>query len=127
MVIAIAKNEEQLYSASKISEVTGLNLPTVRKLLNLLNTGGIISSKRGVEGGYSLAKDASEITMLDIVKAVENNVNVTECCDTFKNSCALKKCGLQNYWQIVNSKILNMLEETSVEEILTIEKYNKTL
>ena len=122
VVVAIAKNKDEQYSASRISDITGLNLPTVRKLLNLLNVGGIIVSKRGIDGGYALAKSPSDIKMLDIVKAIESDVNVTECCDLLKNSCALKNCSLHSYWKIVNSKILAMLEDTSIQEILTIEQ-----
>ncbi|MFC4891812.1 SUF system Fe-S cluster assembly regulator [Pseudofrancisella aestuarii] len=125
VVVTIAKNSDAPYSASKISEVTGLNLPTVRKLLNLLNIGGIIISKRGIEGGYALARNADQISMLDIVKSIETDVNITECCDTFKNSCLMKKCSLHSYWKIVNHKILDMFANTSIDEILTIEKSNK--
>jgi len=122
VVVAIAKNKDEQCSASRISEITGLNLPTVRKLLNLLNVGEIITSKRGVDGGYTLAKSPSTIKMLDIVKAIETDVNVTECCDTFRNSCVLKNCSMYSYWKIVNSKIIDMLEQTSIQEILTIEQ-----
>lgn len=85
VVVTIAQNDSNPYSAAKIAESTGLNIPTVRKLLNQLSLTNIVNSKRGIEGGYTLVKDPRDITVLDIVKCVEKDVNLTECCDLQKN------------------------------------------
>ncbi|QLE78261.1 SUF system Fe-S cluster assembly regulator [Francisella sp. Scap27] len=119
VVVTIAKNKEAPYSAMKISDVTGLNLPTVRKLLNLLSNRNIVTSKRGVDGGYILVKNAENIKVLDIVKAVEENVRVTECCDLRKKKCAaVKVCTVDNYWKAMNKKVLEILSETSIDDVV---------
>ncbi|MDE5030165.1 SUF system Fe-S cluster assembly regulator, partial [Francisella tularensis subsp. holarctica] len=76
-----AQNHSNQYSTAKIAEYTGLNIPTVRKLLNQISLANIVTSKRGIEGGYTLVSDTRDITVLDIVKCVENDVNLTGCCD----------------------------------------------
>lgn len=117
VVVTIAKNNSNPYSASKVAEVTGLNIPTVRKLLNQLTISNIVTSKRGIEGGYTLIKDPKNITVLDIVKAVENDVNLTECCDLQKK-CNLENCTVQNYWRVLNSQLLGLLSKTSIYDIV---------
>ena len=124
VVVTVAKNNDAPYSAAKISEVTGLNLPTVRKLLNLLSTKNIVESKRGTDGGYILTKSAKSIKVLDIVKAVEDNVRITECCDLRTKGCSvIKKCTVHNYWKLMNKQVLEILSNTSIEDIV---KENET-
>ncbi|KEI35803.1 transcriptional regulator [Francisella sp. W12-1067] len=118
IVVTIAKNDSSSYSAAKIAEVTGLNIPTIRKLLNLLSLASIVSSKRGVEGGYTLVKNPREISVLEVVKAVESDVNITECCDIQKSCSVLKRCTVHNYWKIMNNRVLSMLSNTSIYDIV---------
>ncbi|AJC49102.1 SUF system Fe-S cluster assembly regulator [Allofrancisella guangzhouensis] len=118
IVVTIAKNDSSPYSAAKTAEITGLNIPTVRKLLNLLSLANIVASKRGVDGGYVLVKNPREISVLEIVKAVENDVSITECCDMQKSCSVLKKCTVHNYWKIMNNKVLDILSNTSIYDIV---------
>ena len=126
VVVTIAKNNDTPYSAPKIAEVTDLNLPTVRKLLNLLSSRNIVESKRGTESGYILTKSAISIKVLDIVKAVEGNVQITECCDRRVKDCILiKKCTVQNYWRLMNKQVLKILSNTSIEDIVKENEINQ--
>jgi FeS assembly SUF system regulator len=117
VVVTIAKNNSAPYSAAKVAEVTGLNIPTVRKLLNQLSIADIVASKRGIEGGYILVRDSREITVLDIVEAIEKDVNLTECCDIHKQ-CSLKSCTVSSYWKVLNSQLLQILSSTSIYDIV---------
>jgi FeS assembly SUF system regulator len=126
VVVTIAKNSDSPYSAANIAEVTGLNLPTVRKLLNLLSIRNIVASKRGTEGGYVLTKSAKSIKVLDIVKAVEDNVRITECCDARRKDCSImEKCTVHNYWKIMNKQVLEILSNTSIEDIVNNNETNQ--
>ncbi|ALB01534.1 transcriptional regulator [Francisella persica ATCC VR-331] len=117
VVVTIAQNDSNPYSAAKIAESTRLNIPTVRKLLNQLSLTNIVTSKRGIEGGYTLVKDPINITVLDIVKCVEKNVNLTECCDLQKK-CNLGNCMVSGYWRVLNSQLLDLLSKTSIYDII---------
>ncbi|AJI57650.1 SUF system Fe-S cluster assembly regulator [Francisella philomiragia] len=117
VVVTIAENNLNPYSAAKIAETTGLNIPTVRKLLNQLSISNIVVSKRGIEGGYTLVDDPQNITVLDVVKAVEKDVNLTECCDLHKK-CSLGSCMVSSYWRVLNSQLLDLLSKTSIYDIV---------
>ena len=126
VVVTIARNKDSPYSAAKIAEVTDLNLPTVRKLLNLLSSGNILASKRGTEGGYVITKNTKMIRVLDIVQAVEDNVKITECCDLRTKSCSvIKKCTVHNYWKMMNKQVLEILSSTSIEDIIQDNEVNQ--
>jgi FeS assembly SUF system regulator len=117
VIVTIAKNDACSFSAAKIADVTGLNLPTVRKLLNQLSLADIVTSKRGIEGGYTLVKNPRDITVLDVVVAIENDVNITECCDPQKK-CSLGNCKTSSYWKLLNNQIRELLSKTSVYDIV---------
>ena len=57
-----------------MAERAGIELPTVSKLLKLLAGAGLVESRRGVNGGYRLARSASSISVLDIVAAIEGPI-----------------------------------------------------
>ncbi|ASG67972.1 SUF system Fe-S cluster assembly regulator [Francisella halioticida] len=117
VVVTIAKNNSIPYSAAKIAEVTRLNIPTVRKLLNQLSIANIVFSKRGIEGGYSLVRDSRKVTVLDVIEAIEKNVNLTACCDIYKK-CNLESCTVSNYWKVLNTQLLEILSGTSIYDIV---------
>jgi len=68
------KTEEELYSCSStrnISEMLNIPIPTVVKVLNKLNSAGLIQTKEGSKGGNLLARPIAKITMLDVFTAIE--------------------------------------------------------
>lgn len=68
------KTEDGLYdflSAKSISEYLSIPAPTVVKILNKLNVAGLIQTKEGAKGGCLLSKSISDITMLDVFIAIE--------------------------------------------------------
>ncbi|AEI36281.1 MULTISPECIES: SUF system Fe-S cluster assembly regulator [Francisella] len=117
VVVTIAENNSNPYSAAKIAETTGLNIPTVRKLLNQLSISNIVVSKRGIEGGYTLVDDPQNITVLDVVRSVEKDVNLTECCDLQKK-CSIGNCTVSSYWKVLNNQLLDLLSKTSIYDIV---------
>ena len=75
----IATHPDHVHSAVQIAEETRLELPTVSKLLKTLGHAALVESFRGVNGGYRLARPASEISLAEIVEALEGPLGMTEC------------------------------------------------
>ncbi|KJS17562.1 MAG: transcriptional regulator [Peptococcaceae bacterium BRH_c4b] len=69
----------QVIEAKLISEEERIPIRFLLKILRLLIQANIVQSHRGVNGGYSLAKPASAITMLDVVEAVEGPIAINRC------------------------------------------------
>ncbi|MFZ9035166.1 MAG: SUF system Fe-S cluster assembly regulator [Francisellaceae bacterium] len=126
MIVAkMAQQPDRIYSASELVEMTALNLPTVRKLLKTLSTQKILIAKRGAEGGYSLAMQPLEISLVDIIEAVDGKIAFTECCQPDDHHCQLVKCQMSGAWARINWRIRNVLDEVKILEFVMTEK-NRT-
>lgn len=106
-------------TAPDMSEVLQLPLPTVRKILKILTRENLLVSQRGVAGGYSLARRPKEITLMDMVTALEGPVAVTECSSGEPCGCAREEvCGLRENWSWVNSVVQSTLESYSLDQMV---------
>src|SRR3546814_20183578 len=68
-------------SAQQISDDTGVPLPTVAKLLNLLGRAKLVTSQRGASGGYVLSAAPDNLTVAQIIQAMEGPIALTACVD----------------------------------------------
>lgn len=66
-------------SAAALSQEKNIPSPFIYRVLKKLETGGLLSIRRGPKGGYSLCRDCNEITLYDVVSAFENTFLVIEC------------------------------------------------
>lgn len=106
-------------SARQIAERASLGHATVSKLLKLLSNKALILSKRGIKGGYQLAKPATEITLVDIITAIEGEPALTECSLSPGHCHHENTCQLRSNWQLINRSILLALNKISLDEMAT--------
>ena len=104
-------------SATELAGDTGVPLPTTQKLMGQLAASGLLTSARGATGGFALAKAASEITLADIVEAVEGPIAMTVCSEG-RNDCALDKhCRVKPHMGIVGDAVRGALGAVSLTEL----------
>jgi Rrf2 family protein len=85
-------------SIRQISEQRLLPAPFVRRLIAELVSAGILRTTRGSNGGVALKRPASEISLLDLVRATEGGIVINHCVDDPK-ACPLSAfCPVQNAW-----------------------------
>ncbi|MDB5491472.1 MAG: Iron-sulfur cluster regulator IscR [Micavibrio sp.] len=105
-------------AASDLSKRINLPEPTVAKILKFLTKGGILSSTRGVNGGYGLTRAAQAITVADIITAMEGPISLTECADT-KSTCALEgHCAMNGRWGKVNMAVRTALQSVTLVDLM---------
>lgn len=93
-------------TANLLAEETGVPLPTAQKLMGRLTAAGLLTSARGTGGGFSLARDPSAITLVEIVEAVEGPIAMTACIDEGRHDCGLETaCRVRPHWSVVNDSI----------------------
>jgi Rrf2 family protein len=81
-------------SARRIADQYGLPVALLMNILKDLQQAGIVQSVRGPSGGYRLAKDSNQITLLDVVHAVDGPVRVAQCTDPL--AIVGQGCPIQN-------------------------------
>lgn len=70
---------DELVSTAQLAEVTHVPMNYLAKVLQSLAKSDLITGRRGVGGGYRLARPASEITMLDVINSINPIERITEC------------------------------------------------
>ena len=117
VMVYLAKRPKQLCNARDIARDTHLTIPTVSKLLKRLTLAGLLSSVRGVHGGYRLQRDASDISVTQIIYALDSSRGLTECSSQV-NECSLQGvCPIQGNWRLISQTIENALNNVSLEAL----------
>lgn len=78
-IVTIAQHDGAPCTAQKISEITHVPAPYLSKMMQGLVRAKLVTSKRGLHGGFILTKDAGELTVLAVVNAVEPFKRIREC------------------------------------------------
>ncbi len=117
VMVYLAKRAQMLCNARDIAFHTHLTVPTVSKLLKRLTAAGLLTSVRGVSGGYRLQRSAAEISVAQIISALEEQLGLTEC-SLDPNECALQEvCHVQGNWRLISQAIETALDSVSLEEL----------
>ncbi len=105
-------------NAPELAAATKLPLPMVSKILKLLVRQGLLVSHRGVKGGYSLARSASEITADQILQALEGPVALTVCIEGSPGECEREHfCTVRGPWQRINREIFRALAGVTLADL----------
>jgi FeS assembly SUF system regulator len=119
LLTRLAQDPEQIFNATELAQETQLPAPTVSKILKILARAGLLDSHRGVKGGYSLARRADEVTVVDIISALDGPIAITECIDDSPGECSKEPfCGVRANWQKINEAIRGALEEITLAEMM---------
>ncbi|MCW5771940.1 MAG: SUF system Fe-S cluster assembly regulator [Rhodospirillaceae bacterium] len=114
----MAREPERLVTAPQLAVDSAVPLPTVAKVLKDLAREGVLRSERGVHGGYKLAREPGEITVLQIIRALEGPVSLTACVDGTEGSCDVEAlCPMRGNWDRVNGAIRAALESVSLADM----------
>lgn len=117
VMVYLAKRAETLCNARDIALHTHLAVPTVSKLLKRLTSAGLLTSVRGVAGGYRLQKPATSISVAEIIYALDEPRGLTEC-STQQNECSLQHvCQVQGNWRLLSHAIETALASVSLDAL----------
>ena len=107
----------ELHTVSELATKTGLSEATVSQILKKLTRKKLLTSCRGVNGGYSLAMGAETITMAHVVEAMDGPISLTRCLDEENACCYAGTCNTKNSWAQVNTAVRDALNSLSLKDI----------
>ena len=118
VLTALAARPDAVLSAAELAERAGLEMPTVAKLLKPLAQAGLVEGFRGANGGYRLARAASQISLVEIVEAMEGPLGMTEC-SVHAGACGIEhSCGVRANWRRINDVVADALRKVTLAEML---------
>jgi FeS assembly SUF system regulator len=114
----LARNPNGWLTASELANAAALPSPTVSKVLKLLAQDGLLESHRGTKGGYALSRPAREISVADIVKAVDGPIALTECMGAPPGGCEIETlCPTRVNWRTINDAITVALKSVTIADM----------
>lgn len=114
----LAADPGRLHTAAELAAETHLPAPTVSKILKLLARAGLLASHRGVHGGYVLARAPQELSVAQVIGALEGPIAITECIDETPGLCSQEAfCPTRGNWHQINRAIRQALEAISLAEM----------
>jgi FeS assembly SUF system regulator len=114
----LAGAPERPVNAPELAGETHLPLPMVSKILKLLVREGLLASHRGVKGGYSLSRPPEEISMAEVVAALEGPIAITECIDDQSGCSHSPVCPVRGRWHRINTALRDALGGISLAEMV---------
>ena len=82
-----------------------------------LRQAGLVTSVRGVHGGYSLSREPNKINVKDIPEALEGDLSLVDCLTNPKVCKRMSLCATQELWRDLNKVILDTLEKVSLQDL----------
>jgi len=117
MTNMVIKDENGMYNAKELAEATGIPLPTVTRILKMLSNGKLLESQRGPQGGYSLTRNAKEISVAEVIEAMEGPISLTECASDDCGCSYEANCAVGKPWQKINKAIKEVLQNINLAEM----------
>src|SRR4051812_43897165 len=126
LVELASRSDDSPVPLAEIAETNGLPLAYLEHLVARLRKAGLVESRRGARGGYLLARPAEEITMAEVVQALEGDIAPIECITADPDGqvvCSRETdpehaCPTKLLWTRVRFAIVRTLQDTTLSELV---------
>ena len=111
LIMVELTREREMLSAHTLAERIGVESPTASKVLKLLSGSGLLDSYRGASGGYRVSRTADQISVAEVIAAIEGPIAMTEC-SVEQGLCSQEdNCELRSNWQRISLAVAQALRE----------------
>jgi len=114
-------SEEETVALSSIAEREGISISYLEQLIAKLKKAGLVTSVRGAQGGYKLAKPASEVSIGDILRALEGSLNPVDCAEVVggESNCeGANLCVTKYVWKRISDSINDAVDHIMLSELV---------
>jgi FeS assembly SUF system regulator len=118
LLTRFASEPESSVSAKDLSARARLPLPTVSKLLKALSRAELLVSQRGINGGYRLARPPEQISVAEIIAAIEGPVALTECSPLLRACSRERICPVRGNWMRINQVVFEALASLKLSHMV---------
>lgn len=108
---------ERLVLVSEISRNQNIPETFLAKIFQRLSKAGLLRSSRGSKGGFSLGKPANEITMREVIEAIEGPIALNRCLRREGECEEEEVCPIHQVWEKAQERFLEILDRTTMEDL----------
>lgn len=114
--------KDQKAATSKIAEEKEIPPSFLAKIISQLSIAGLIRTSRGAHGGVELARSPEEISLLDVVEAIDGPISLNECTSDPSVCSFGNNCPLHEVWCEVKADLVKKLREVTFDQLIEREK-----
>ena len=120
LALSYGDPEEGVLSINEIAKLGDMPTKFLEQILLALRRGGFVKSRRGVKGGFLLARDPKDITIGDVIRFVEGPIEPIACVEkgAYAGCRDIKSCIFRGLWQEVGDAISAVVDTVTFEELV---------
>jgi Rrf2 family protein len=103
--------------SADIAERWSIPAPYLDQLLTALRKAGLVASVRGPQGGHSLARHATGITVREVFEALEGPLQPIDCLEENPRCSFSRSCAIQDLWSEVQTTVTNLLDSVTIADL----------
>lgn len=118
-------------SVNQLAEKQGISVAYLEQLVSALKKAGLVDAARGVTGGYTLSRPPEEISVGEVLRALEGSTAILDCVGTDGTECTNAcSCSARPLWLKLQRKIDDVLNSTTIKDMaddysVQLERINK--
>ena len=109
-------NSRDYISLTELAKITNVSQPYLEKVMGALKQKGLIDANRGAQGGYKLNSNPSDITIGQILRALENDFAFTSCARS--GNCTNLNCPSKGIYKTIYDRLNSVLDEITLKDMI---------
>jgi Rrf2 family protein len=117
-ILYLAKNGEQRSATSQVAQEQRIPPSFLAKIISQLSIAGLLHTSRGARGGVTLAREPKDISLLEVIEAIDGPIQLNECVGE-SGACTFDKdCPLRPVWCDAQDELVRRLKNTNFAQLL---------
>jgi len=116
-VLYLAREKDQVANVTEIAHAMQIPRTFLAKILQRLIRGKIVGSLRGMNGGFKLAKKPADISLLDIMEAIQGPAGINVCAVDSKKCQRSSSCAVHPVWVDIRREVENRLKKETIDKL----------
>lgn len=122
-VLYLARNTDQRIATNMIAEEQRIPPSFLAKIVSQLSIAGLLQTSRGARGGVVLAREPKEISLLEVIEAIDGPIQLNECVGE-NSTCSFDgECPLHPVWNEIHEQLVNRLKTTNFADMAKKESF----
>jgi Rrf2 family protein len=118
-VLYLAKNGEQRSATSQVAQQQQIPPSFLAKIISQLSIAGLLHTSRGARGGVTLAREPQEISLLEVIEAIDGPIQLNECAGASSTCTFDNDCPLRPVWCDAQEELVNRLKSTNFAQLIS--------